>query len=78
MKRVLFVTSSYPFFDGDLHAYFVHDMARAYVERGASVRVVTLAVPEQKGTRELLDGVEVERVPYPGMRALPLAGDFVP
>jgi glycosyltransferase involved in cell wall biosynthesis len=72
-RRVLFVSSSYPFSRDDFHARFVHDMARAFVRRGARVRVLTPATPGGAPS-ERWQGVEVERFDYPGLARFPSTG----
>jgi glycosyltransferase involved in cell wall biosynthesis len=64
-RRVLMVSSSYPYFAGDFRAGFVHEMARALVAAGARVRVVTPVTPEGRVGASLEDGVEVRRFAVP-------------
>lgn len=72
--RVLFVSSSYPFHRADFHALFVHEMARALVDAGARVRVLTPQTPEGGADEEEWEGVEVTRFRYAGLRHAPLTG----
>ncbi len=73
----MIVSSSYPFSRSDFRALFVHQMAVALVDAGASVRVLTPATgEEQVPRREVWQGVAVHRFAYPGvgLPALRLTG----
>jgi glycosyltransferase involved in cell wall biosynthesis len=62
--RVLFVTTTYPLKPGDAIPSFVADLAQALVrEHGIAVRVIA---PHHAGaaTREVINGVEIERFTY--------------
>ena len=63
-KRVLIVTSSYPFHQSDFRALFVHHMARSLVSAGASVSVLTPQTPGEPLGVETWDGVLVQRFSY--------------
>jgi phosphatidylinositol alpha-1,6-mannosyltransferase len=62
--RVLFVTTTYPLKPGDSVPSFVADLAQSLVrEHGIAVRVIA---PHHEGaaTREVVNGVEIERFKY--------------
>ena len=63
-KRVLIVTSSYPFHQNDFRALFVHHMARSLISSGASVNVLTPQTPGEPHRVETWDGVLVQRFGY--------------
>jgi glycosyltransferase involved in cell wall biosynthesis len=60
---VLFVTTSYPRFDGDFAGHFVESLAREIASSGA---FVTVLAPHEKGIaeKEERDGVSVRRFRY--------------
>ncbi len=61
--KVLILTSSFPYRQGDFHGIFIYHQARGQVELGNEVHVVCPHVP---GTLffEILDGINVHRFPY--------------
>ncbi len=64
MKRVLFVTTTYPLKAGDAIPSFVADLAQALVrDHGVAVRVIA---PHHAGAAksEIVNGVEIERFQY--------------
>lgn len=64
MKRVLFVTTTYPLKPGDAIPSFVADLAQALVrDHGIAVRVIA---PHHAGAAktEIVNGVEIERFQY--------------
>lgn len=64
MKRVLFVTTTYPLKSGDAIPSFVADLAEALVrDQGVQVRVIA---PHHAGAAkaEVVNGVEIERFQY--------------
>lgn len=69
MRRILILSSSYPFHRSDFHARFVHEQAAAFAAAGLQVRVLTPRTPEVRDPAERWDGVEVERFPFPGWRS---------
>ncbi|MCP5094128.1 MAG: glycosyltransferase family 4 protein [Chloroflexi bacterium] len=63
MKRITFITTSFPRFPSDYAGVFVYDLARGLVQLGVNIHVVA---PHTPGTerQELIDGIHVTRFPY--------------
>lgn len=61
--RILWATQVYPRFAGDVMGSFLHRLARALVESGASVSVVAPAAASVS-SEETLDGVAIHRFRY--------------
>ena len=65
-KKILVLTSSYPFHSEDYHALFVHEMNQALLQMKAShITVLTPLVPDAK-RHEYIDNIEIKRFSYLG------------
>ncbi|MEM1205032.1 MAG: glycosyltransferase [Acidobacteriota bacterium] len=62
-RRFLFLTQTYPRFDGDTSGPFIRDLARGLVRRGDGVTVLTPHAPEVEASWDD-DGVEVQSFRY--------------
>jgi glycosyltransferase involved in cell wall biosynthesis len=63
IRRVCFLTTSYPRWANDHRGTFIRAAALALQRNGVTVRVVTVHAPGAK-LRETMDGVDVWRIPY--------------
>ena len=61
--KVCMLTTSYPAYQGDTKAPFIHTLSTSLVKQGASVTVIAPAIAKSK-SRETMDGVVVRRFSY--------------
>ncbi len=73
--KICFVTHLY-YPDGGGDVFGHHAMARALIDRGNRVGVVTWARHRKQGQRQVIDGVEVARLRGANLRPLPSIRDY--